>query len=220
MEIWPNEVCDKLISRKQSEEPESTNPSKFSRTNGEWRVVHNELELVRVVIPKCGIGSPACLKQSAPGEMRGLLTLPGRSTCIGPWSGNIVIWLGSVAHQSPEYYWVGKEDSPSVMGKSGGLMVLFPSSILSQELPVPPRSLELTPVLALKFSGYSLARYIIFIIYFCPANGISRNHCQSLTWPSSGPQRRIGLRDWIIVHPCHKLHSAISPSILQRFTQS
>lgn len=81
----------KLISRKQLEEPESTNLSKFSRTSREQRVAHNELELVRVVAPEYGIGSPACLKQSAPGEMRGLLTLPGRSTCIGPWSGNIVI---------------------------------------------------------------------------------------------------------------------------------
>jgi len=65
----------KLISRKQLEEPESTNPLKFSRTSGEQKVVHNELELVRVITPKCGIGFPACLKQSASREMRELLIL-------------------------------------------------------------------------------------------------------------------------------------------------
>ena len=65
----------KLISRKQSEEPKSTNLSKFSRTSREWRVAHNKLELVRVVAPKYGIGFPVCLKQLAPGEMRELLTL-------------------------------------------------------------------------------------------------------------------------------------------------
>jgi len=64
----------KLISRKQLEEPESTNLLKFSRTSREWRVVYNKLELVRVVVPKYGISSPVCLKQSAPGEIRELLT--------------------------------------------------------------------------------------------------------------------------------------------------
>ena len=68
-------LVTKLIFRKQSEEPESTNFSKFSRTSGEWRVAHNELELVRIIMPKCGISSPVCLKQLAPGEMRRLLTL-------------------------------------------------------------------------------------------------------------------------------------------------
>jgi len=52
----------KLISRKQSEEPESTNLSKFSRISGEQRVAHNELELVRIIVSKCGIDFLVCLK--------------------------------------------------------------------------------------------------------------------------------------------------------------
>ena len=56
-------------------------------------------------------------------------------------------------------------------------MVLFPLSILGQELPVPLRSLKLALVLASKFLGRSLVRYTMFIIYFCPPDGISRNYC-------------------------------------------
>ena len=82
-----------------------------------------------------------------------------------------------------------------MMGKSRRLIVLFLFSILSQELPVPLRSLELTLVLALKFLECSLARYTMFVIYFYSPDSISRNHCQSLTWLFSGPQRRIGLCD-------------------------
>jgi len=67
-------LITKLISRKQLEESESTNTSKFSRKSGEQRVAHNKLELVMVIVPKCN-SSPACLKQLASGEIRGLLIL-------------------------------------------------------------------------------------------------------------------------------------------------
>ena len=82
-----------------------------------------------------------------------------------------------------------------MMGRLEGLMVLSLPLILGQELLVSLRSLEFAPVLALKFSECGLARYMIFVIYFCPPDGISRNHCQSLTQPSSGPRRTIGLYD-------------------------
>jgi len=54
-------LVTKLVSRKQLEEPKSTNPSKYTRMSREWRVAHNNLEPVKVVVPKCGIDSPASL---------------------------------------------------------------------------------------------------------------------------------------------------------------
>jgi len=63
------------VSRKQSEEPESTSPSKTTETSGEWKGTYSDLVLVKAIAPKYRVGSLACLKQSAPGGVRGLLVL-------------------------------------------------------------------------------------------------------------------------------------------------
>ena len=62
-------------SKKLSEEPESTSPLKANGVSGDRRVVCNDLETDVVVAPRCRVGSPVNFRQSAPGEVRGLLVL-------------------------------------------------------------------------------------------------------------------------------------------------
>ena len=65
----------KFESRKQSEEPESTKPSKVNEMNREWRAVCSDFETVADAAPRCRVGSPVCLTQLILGGARGLLIL-------------------------------------------------------------------------------------------------------------------------------------------------
>ena len=68
-------LATKTESKKQSEEPESTRPSKADGTREDRRVMCNDLRLVVIAVPKSRVGSPVGFKQSVPrGEGR-LLSL-------------------------------------------------------------------------------------------------------------------------------------------------
>jgi len=54
-------VATKPESRKQSEEPKSTNPSKADGMSDERRVAYSDLDIVADAIPRCRVGSPVYL---------------------------------------------------------------------------------------------------------------------------------------------------------------
>jgi len=53
----------KFESKKQSEEPESTKPSKIDETSGERRAVCEDFKAIADAAPRCRVGSPVSFMQ-------------------------------------------------------------------------------------------------------------------------------------------------------------
>jgi len=68
-------LVTKSESKKQSEEPESTKPSKSDWTSGELREMCSDLEVAVVATPKSRSGFPVSFKQPVPRGKGGLLRL-------------------------------------------------------------------------------------------------------------------------------------------------
>jgi len=68
-------LATKTESKKQSEEPESTRPSKANGMRKDQRVVCNDLGLAVIAAPRSRVGSPVGFKQSVPEGEERLLSL-------------------------------------------------------------------------------------------------------------------------------------------------
>jgi len=97
-------LATKSESKKQSEEPESTKPSKSDWTSGELREVCSDLGVAVVTAPKSRNGFPVSFKQSVPRGKGGLLRLflSAQAQCGIPqdvrhvplpaWEASVIVW--------------------------------------------------------------------------------------------------------------------------------